>query len=536
MSIVRRISTYSPRYFTLRRPEESGWSVFGRVLFLLLCMGLTALLIFLSYPGKGYSILAWIAWTPFFWGLTKIRHFWSTFLYGWLTALLFNMALFYWVYYTCLHGGNLSVVLSGCAWVGLSALLALQTGIFSGCCYFLKKMGFLFPLLAAMGFVTLEWLHQTLAFYGLGFPWIMWGYTQWNAPVFLQVASWGGVYGVSFLLILVSALLGWAFSSRCVKYGVLFIFLALGVWFGAYGWGSSRLPVKGSNGTLAQLSVAIVQPNIDQYKKWDPLFEQEILDTIAQFGSELETQEVMLTLWPESVTPGELTEEPYMEKMQAIASRTGAYQVVGSSESDEGKQYVSAYLLTPDKQDFQVYRKNKLVPFGEYIPLENLIRKLFPQVTILGELGQFTPGERVQPLLNMGGTLLGSTLCYEAIFPQLWLSQARQGAHMFVNLTNDAWFFDTAAPHQHLAANVLRAVETGRTVLRAANTGISAVIDPFGRIEQMTPLFKPVLLTSQISAAKTAGTVYTMYGNLWIWICAFIFFSVLIFAMVFMYE
>lgn len=536
MSIVRRISTYSPRYFRLRHPSESRWSVFGRLLFLLFCMSLTALLVFLSYPGKGHSLLAWVAWAPFFWGLTKIRHFWSTFLYGWLTALFFNLALFYWVYYTCVYGGNLSVALAAAAWIGLSGLLALQTGIFSGCCYFLKKMGFLFPLLAAMGFVTLEWIHQTLAFYAIGFPWFMWGYTQWNMPELLQVASLGGVYGVSFLLILVSALVGWALASRRIRCGFLFVFLALAVWFGAYGWGSSRLPVKGSSSTLSQLSVAIVQPNIDQYKKWDPLFEQEILDTITQFADELETQEVMLTLWPESVTPGELTEEPYFTKMQQIASRTGAYQVVGSSESAQDKQYVSAYLLTPDSESFQVYRKNKLVPFGEYIPLEKTVRKLFPHVTILGELGLFTPGPQVQPLLDMGGILIGSTLCYEAIFPQLWLTQARQGARFFVNLTNDAWFFDTAAPHQHLAANVLRAVETGRPVLRAANTGISAVIDPFGRIEQTTQLFKPVLMTTQISAAKSLGTPYTSYGNLWLWICAFIFFSVLIFAMVFMYE
>ncbi len=535
MSLVRRISTYSPRYFVLRPAQECRLSVWGRFLFLSFCVFVTAILVFLSYPGQSHAALAWVAWVPFFWGLTKIRRFWTTFFYGWITAFCFNAGIFYWIYYTCLHGGNLSVSLSVAAWLGLSALLAVQTGLFSGCCYFLKKMGFLFPLLAACGFVTLEWLHQCLAFYGLGFPWMMWGYTQWNSPEFLQLASWGGVYGLSFLLILISALGGWALASRRLKYGLLFIFLALGAWLSAYYWGSERLAVAKHKPAALSLAASVIQPNIDQYKKWDPLFEQEILDTLDSFGEALETQHVQLAVWPESVMPGELIEDPYWDHMQKVATKSEAYQLVGSSVSDRDHQYVGAYLVKPASEELQFYRKIKLVPFGEYIPLEKIVRGLFPHVDILGELGMFTPGPRMQPPLDMDGVLVGATLCYEAIFPQLWLNQARQGAQLFVNLTNDAWFFNTAAPHQHFAANVLRAVENGRPVLRAANTGISAVIDPFGRILQRTSLFTPALLQAEV-LLKDSGTFYTAYGNLWIWICAAVFFTMLIFSMVFMYE
>lgn len=536
MSLVRRVSTYSPRYFVLRRPEESGLTLLGRFIFLAFCILATAVLVFLSYPGQPYAVLAWVAWVPFFWGVLKIRHAKTAFFYAGATAFLFNAGIFYWIFYTCVHGGGMSVWLSCAAWLGLSALLSLQTAFFGAACFYLKKTGVLFPLLAACGFVTLEWLHQTIAFYGLGFPWLMWGYTQWNQPEFLQLAAFTGVYGVSFWLLFINALLGRALALKSVKRGFLALLIAAGVWFALYSWGEARLSAQAKGGRLP-LRAALVQPNIDQYKKWDPLFEQEILDTITQTGNELEGKELWLTVWPESVTPGELVEEPYLSLMEDIALRSGAYQIVGSSVTQAGKSYVGAYALAPNSDALQVYRKIKLVPFGEYIPLEKLVRRLFAQVDVLGELGMFVPGPRLQNLLDMGGVLVGSTICYEAVFPQVWLEQSRQGAQVFVNLTNDAWFFNTAAPHQHLAANVLRAVETGRPVLRAANTGISAVIDGFGRIEQKTELFTPAVLYTQVVPADTVpATFYSAYGNIFVWICAVLFFTCLIFAMVFLYE
>ena len=177
------------------------------------------------------------------------------------------------------------------------------------------------------------------------------------------------------------------------------------------------------------------------------------------------------------------------------------------------------------------------MPFGEYIPLENLIRSAFKNVEVLGELGAFTPGPREQKPLDVAGVSVGETICYESIFPQLWLSQNRQGAKFFVNITNDAWFFKTAAPYQHLAVNVLRAVETGRPVLRAANTGFSAYIDPFGRIEKQSGLFTQEILTASVPlAVGDRQNFYTQFGDWFAWLCAALFFTLLISTMVFAYE
>lgn len=511
----------------------------GRWSFLLACSLGTAWLVYESYPKISRHALAWFALAPFIWGVTKTKGFWSSFFYSWFTAVLFNAGIFYWIYYTCLHGGGLSQGLSAAAWLGLSALLALQFAFFGGSCYFLKKTGDFFPLLAACGFVALEWVHQTVAFYGLGFPWMMLGYTQWNAPQMLQIASFTGVYGVSFAVAFTGASVGWAFSVRGVKNGVVHMCLAAAVFLSLYAYGHYSLPEQsGRPGQpLLSLNAALIQPNIDQYKKWSPEFEAEITDTLTEMGGSLEGENVMLAVWPESAVPGSLTDETYLHLFEDIATRTDAYQFVGSNVEEDGKQYVGAYLMAPNRDELQSYRKIKLVPFGEYIPFEGLVRSAFKDVAVLGELGVFTPGARGQKPLDLSGVAVGETICYESIYPQLWLSQNRQGAKFFVNVTNDAWFFDTAAPYQHLAVNVLRAVETGRPVLRAANTGFSAFIDPFGRIEKQSGLFTREILRASVPLpVGESRNFYTQWGDWFAWLCAALYFTLLISTMVFAYE
>lgn len=511
----------------------------GQVLFLLVCALATAWLMYESFPRASRSELAWFALAPFIWAITKTRGFWSSFFYAWFTALLFHAGIFYWIYYTCLHGGGLSQGLSMAAWLGLSGLLSVQFAVFGGSCFYLKKTGIFFPLLAACGFVALEWVHQTLAFYGLGFPWLMLGYTQWNAPEILQLAAYTGVYGVSFVLAFTGASLGWAFAVTGVKHGVGYMSVAALVFLGLFTFGHYRLPKTSlrHGQPLLSLSASVIQPNIDQYKKWDNTFETEIENTLTDMGLSLSNTDVMLSVWPESAVPTSLQDEKYQRLFEMFAASSGAYQLVGSNVSEGGKQYVGAYLVPPNMSELQSYRKIKLVPFGEYIPLEKGVRTLFSDVDVLGELGSFTPGARDQQPLNLGGVRLGLTICYESIFPQLWVSQSRQGAKLFVNITNDAWFFDTAAPYQHLAINAVRAAETGRPVLRSANTGFSAVIDPFGRITQQSGLFTQEILRTNVPlSVGDKLSFYSQWGDWFAWLCTVIYFTLFISLAVFSYE
>lgn len=512
----------------------------GRGVFLLFCILTTAIFLAVSFPKLSYAGYAWIAFLPFVWGLTKIRHFSACVAYGWLTGFLFYAFTLYWIYYTCLHGGNLSKGLSLAAWWGLSGLLAIQVALFSGSCFYLKKTGIYFPLLAAFGWVAFEWIHQTVAFYTIGFPWLMLGGSQWNFPETVQLVSLTGVYGLSFCLMWCGAQLGWMLTNPSVKKIAGSMLLVLAVFFSVYSFGHYRLERFGKinkHQSLLSLQAALMQPNIDQYKKWNEAYETEIRDTVVAMGSQIAPGTALLTVWPESVAPGPLTEETESSVFEKIAVESESFQLVGSFLPSGEEQYVGAYLVAPDTDTWQIYQKIKLVPFGEFIPFASGLQKLFPDVEVLGELGSFSPGPAKQKLLELNGVLLGSTICYESIFPQLWVSQARKGAKLFVNITNDAWFFDTAAPYQHLVANVLRAVETGRPVLRAANTGFSAVINPVGTIEQKSKLFSREILMASVSLPiGDHQTFYVQWGDWFAWLCVVVFFTLLISTIVFAYE
>lgn len=513
----------------------------SRWAFLVICILLTAGIFYISYPKVSLAFAAWFILAPFIWGICHVRGFWGAVGYGWLTGLVCNAGLLYWVYYTCLHGGGLSHTLSLAAWLGLAGLLALQFAVFGVACYFLKKTGAFFPLLAACGWVALEWLHQTIAFYGLGFPWVMLGYTQWNVPQVLYIASFVGVYGISFVLAWAGSAVGWCFGQKEMGKGLWQLIVATMVFAVVYGIGSYKqhqlARLQKYPHSLLTVQAALLQPNIDQYKKWTPEFEEEIVQTLQHMGQELTGGSAYLAVWPESVVPGSLTDPEYFDLFSTIGKQSGAYQIIGSNISNEQAQYVGAYLLTPEGEGLSAYRKEKLVPFGEFIPFEGLLRYFVKDLEVMGQLGSFTPGPYEQPLLDAGGVKLGTTVCYESIFPQLWRTQNKQGAQLFVNVTNDAWFFDTAAPYQHLAVNVLRAVENGRPVLRAANTGFSAYIDAWGRIQQQTQLFTQAVVPVSVPLSlREKPNFYTQWGDWLAWVCAALFFTIGISTIVFFYE
>ncbi len=505
--------------------------------FLLLCAVATALLVKASYPKVSVYGLGWVALAPFIMGVVHVRKFWRAFFYSWFSAVLIYGGLFWWIYRTCHEGGGLSVGLSAAAWLGLSALIGLQFAVFGSSCFFLRKLRGLFPLMAAFGWVALEWLHQTLAFHALGFPWVMLGYSQWNFPPALQIASLTGVYGVSFAVAFVGVSVGFAFSGKVSFKGAVFqLILAACMLGGVVGFGKWTLS-RPAPKALLSVSAAVMQPNIDQYKKWSPQFEAEIRSTLEDMGRQLKDKQVLLAVWPESAVPGELTQEPYLSLFENISTQGSLFQVVGSNVTGERQQFVGAYVVSPFDDNLQEYRKVKLVPFGEYIPLESMVRTVAKDVAVLGELGSFTAGDLEQELPQMSGVPFGITVCYESIFPQLWAKQNRAGAKFFVNVTNDAWFFDSDAPYQHLAVSALRAVETGRPVLRAANTGISAVVDRYGRIQQTAPLNTRAILTADIPLPlNDAQNFYTQWGDWFAWISAAFYFTLLISAMVFAYE
>lgn len=475
---------------------------------------MSGILIILSYPKFNYDFLAWVALTPLFIYVLKssggAKAFWG----GYLCGFVAYCGLLYWIYPTMIAGGIQSYV-AVLGLVLLSLLLGLEFGFLAWFGNFVRRTGYgAFPVLIACALACIEWLKITVNLKAVWFPWFTLAYTQWNRPELIQISSITGLYGLSWAICFTSALIA---CLICGRYSFLrritgvcpSIFIIGGIWF----YGNHSLANENAGDKEITLSVAMLQPCVDLYDKWDVEKEKNIKGELAELVQAAGKKD--LILWPENALPGWIDNPEYSMWLSAFSKLYGSTHIVGSVSRGDGKR-VSACLVTPEgsKQD---YHKRILVPFGEYVPLREILGKFIEPIAALGE---FKPGGIKQSLMTVKGVKIAPTICYESIFPFLYSSDAERGADLFVNITNDGWYLDTAAPHQHLIAGIFRAVETGKPILRAANNGISAYISPKGIIEASLNLNEKGLLETEITVnPDLPKTLYVQYGNAFVYLC-----------------
>ena len=334
-----------------------------------------------------------------------------------------------------------------------------------------------------------------------GFPWLSVGYSQTESAL-SGYGALTGVFGVSFITAFLAGVLALGLrSARKSRFALLFA----GVF--VLGWLAGQAPWTRPAG--AGLRVAIVQAAVPQELKWRPEHKQASLERYLSLTEPFWDYD--LIIWPETAIPAYLHEEgAFIDSLEATAKARGAVALLGLpvKELDTGAYFNSVLLLGAEER--QLYHKRRLVPFGEYAPLKPLFGRL---TTALGiNLPDFSPGDRSEPpVLRAPGFSLGVSICYEAAFgPEI--AQALPEAGLLVNVSNDAWFGDSASPHQHLQMAQMRAIETGRQMARAANTGISALIDEKGRIIGKTAQFKPDAVAAQLSLF-TGRTPHSATGD-----------------------
>jgi apolipoprotein N-acyltransferase len=312
---------------------------------------------------------------------------------------------------------------------------------------------------------------------------------------------------VSFLLALVNAALAWAltlWTPRAAAVSAIVVVSSVGVALGAGAAHSAR-----SDGSLP---VGLVQGNIDQAIKWEKAHQRATLEIYADLTRRAAAGS-RLIVWPEAAVPAYVRYEPWvLGWLSQLAADVGAPLLVGAPDArQDGRvtRYLNtAFLVEPPGLRAR-YDKMHLVPFGEYVPLKGL---LFFVEAIAAEIGDFTPG-RERVIFPLEGAPFGTVICYEVIFPDLFRRFVRDGARFMVNITNDAWFGDSGGPLQHLAMVPLRAVENGVAVARAANTGVSALVHPSGRIDPQLGLFRRGALTVDVPL-RAGQTLYTRVGDL----------------------
>lgn len=368
--------------------------------------------------------------------------------------------------------------------------------------------------LAPVLWVATEWLRGTLF---SGFPWVLLGYSQSDAIAPLQVASLVGIYGVSGMVACPSAALALLLvpDTPRARTRVTVAALLLAVPVAGASWGAWRVRTETvTEGEAAR--VGLVQGNVPQGQKWDPAHRDEILSRYLALTQEAARQGVDFVVWPESSTPFVFGRDPVAtETMRAGLARAGVPAVFGSDEVVGPTEFYNAAFATDARGQVRgSYRKIQLVPFGEYIPVRTLL--FFAQPLVEG-FSDFSAGRDVT-LLPIGGHRLSVAICYEAVFPSLALRAVRQGSQLLTTVTNDAWYGTSAAPHQHFQQARVRAVETGRYLVRSANTGISGIVDPYGRVVVRSPLFTTGTWTGEIRWLD-GMTVYARIGDVVPWAC-----------------
>jgi apolipoprotein N-acyltransferase len=377
----------------------------------------------------------------------------------------------------------------------------------------------------ALSAAPLAWVATELGrtYLFTGFPWVLLGYSQVRVLPIAQLASLLGVYGVSALVVGVNASLAQAAVAVDRREASLLwrnryapLTLTLVVLCSVIAWGAVRV----SRGELTHggeaVRVGLLQGNVDQAHKWDPGRAPVIFEDYLQKTREAVARGAQVVLWPESATP-----YPYDNDLQAtdrirmLALETGVPLLVGSDQiAPEAKYYNSAFLVRPDGTDGGVYQKMHLVPFGEYVPLR---RVFFFASRLVEAVSDFSAGTAAT-LLPVRGHLMSTAICYEIVYPDLVRQFVRGGSELLTTITNDAWFGPTSAPYQHFAQASMRAIENGRYLVRAANTGISGIVDPYGRVIQESGIFEPAVIVGEARFLRTT-TLYGRIGDLFAYLC-----------------
>jgi apolipoprotein N-acyltransferase len=353
-----------------------------------------------------------------------------------------------------------------------------------------------------------------------GFPWVLLGSSQAGVIPVVQTASLAGVYGLSALVAFVSSALALGVAGRG-RARWMAPAAAACLAGGLAGWGAWRV----QDGALVRggqpVTVALVQGNVLQSEKWDKARAEGILNRYLTMTREGAARGASLVVWPESSTPFMFEHDPAGRlAITSLVRELGVALLFGSDQYEPGKPprfYNSAFLLGPDGQTAGVYRKMHLVPFGEYVPLKRL---LFFVTPLVESVSDFSAGEE-PVVMPLGENRLSTAICYEVVYPDLVASFARRGSQLLTTITNDAWYGHSSAPHQHFWQATLRAVEHGRYLVRAANTGISGIVDPYGRVVVKTPIFEQTVASGEVRYLE-GRTVYSRTGDAFAHACVLV--------------
>jgi apolipoprotein N-acyltransferase len=454
----------------------------------------------LAYAPFGLYPLAWLSLAALFLLLRDLSPR-RALLRGWCFGIgLFGVGVS-WVYVSIHHYGNAGVLASAAVALALVLATALYPALFA---WFVNRIrtgsGTRYLLLLPAAWTLVEWLRGWLF---TGFPWLNLGYSQIDTPL-AGFAPLLGVYGVSWLTALLAGLLALAWMERTRLRGAGWL-VAAGLLL-LVGLPLERIHWTEASGRPVQAS--LLQGNIAQDMKWLPELQMSTVERYAELTQA--SRDSRLIIWPETAIPAfyHQVEEGLLPQLQEAADHWETDLLIGIPLLDLGSwQYYNTVMSVGREHRF--YHKQHLVPFGEYMPWRPLLERFLTVLDLA--MADFSRGAPDQVLLQGAGHAIGTSICYEVAFGEE-IIRALPEAALLVNVSNDGWFGDSLAPHQHLEIARMRARETERYLLRATNTGISAIIDDRGRVAQRSAQFEVAVLTGPVQP-RSGATPYVRWGN-----------------------
>lgn len=480
---------------------------------------LTGILIGLSYPPLQMGFFAWFGLVPLLFVLlnSRIR---EVARYSFLSSITANLISLYWI------GFN-----SGAGfWVVLASLIGavLYLGLFwmimgVGLTWFHNRTqqgSYFFPFI----WVAMEWVRSLGS---LGFPWINLAITQTDFLPLVQIADSTGSYGVSFIIVVLNVIIYNAFKQdKLFKFTTFALSLLLILWI----YGSLRIMNVESADCEKNYTIAVVQPNIDPNEKWSREHRKKTYSTMYAYLDTALSLKPDLVLWPETALPTYLrlsssTRRELVSRLEKydIPLLSGTVDIMRDSLG--ARQYYNSSIFIRPDGTYEMYHKVQLVPFGEYIPLSykfpNLKKLNFGQ-------GNFNHGSDYT-IFETDQVPLSNVICYESSLPQVVREFIKNGARLITIQANDGWLGNTTGPYQHFELARLRAVENRVPIVRSANTGISGVILPSGRVTQRIPVHKSDVIIDTVPI-RTEGSYYAENGDKFVWYTAIIMLIMVIFS------
>ena len=547
---------------------------------------LSAILLFLSFPTLNLFPFAWVALVPLFIALTQTTNWKSAFWVGYLTGFLFFAGLLPAIALLYPYANIFATMVGYLLLVGYTAL---YFAVFAALMKFVRiNSGILFPIACACIWTALEWVRSWMI---TGFPWGSVGYSQWNNLIGIQVASIIGVHGISFVIVLFNASIATLLCKRHEwRQEVRAVVLPLILMIFCFSYGALQLrnaaPVnRNAEADTKNLSVALIPGNIPQLQKWNINEFPKILQRYINLTYQASQENPDIIVWPETVIRSEaltgrwptyygkfsqMLRDTAMPILLGTANRGKTDDAIGKFSKNNDKRgepiFNRVLSISPDGKIHADYAKMHLVPFGEYVPLENRIPDFIPDFIMFEP---FAHGKSVNLLpvfivkdktdienrVHANGTEdtelfkppktplsegvmnpsrpsneqidVGASICFESVFPDEFRRPVQKGARVMGIFTNDAWFDGTAFPELHLSMAPFRAIENRIAVFRCANGGFTCVVDKFGRIT--TPLVTPdttaEVLVAPVplrSPTEQRQTLYTRYGDWFPILCTII--------------